>query len=158
MDAASIVNKFQRELDLENGKKYIIKVIPTLKGIKIASQLSKFVLPIIGGTIDGIRNIDPDLGPPRTFSDIAKVLIEKLESGDVEDILINLLQGARVKELDSPVRDLDIDQDFRANYGELIAVLEFSLKENFGSAFSGKGISHRLTEAVTNLMGSTEQE
>ena len=62
-------------------------------------------------------------------------------------------------ELQIDGNEVDIEEYFAANYGELIEILEFSLKENFSSFFMGKGIKARFLQAIESLMtGQIPQE
>ena len=150
MDLQNIANKFSRTTTI-NDKEYSIKILGGLEGIKMAKRLSKIILPLIGGSLDGLRHDDIIHGAPKSFTQLALTICEQMDEAGVEQIIVDLLQGCRVKGADGMSRDVDINEDFAANYGELIELLEFSLTENFSSFFTANGIQARFMKAISSL-------
>lgn len=152
------ITKFQKTLELENGDKYIINILKGRDGIRLFNKLKNVLLPLIGGTIDGIKQEDVSFSKITTFSDLALILCDQLDKIDVEDTILTLLKDCQYEKKGDIPKTVNFDIHFAANYGELLTVLEFALKENFGSLFMGKGIHLRLMETVTKVMGSSPEE
>lgn len=136
-----------------NGKDYQISVLPALKAIGMARKLSKVLLPILGGTIDGMRD-EGLTATSSTFSDIAMTLVEQLDGLDLENTIKQLCKGLTCN--GKEVRDLD--SHFQGELGELVGVLEFALRENFSSFFTGNDLSARLKEMLEGVTGGISTE
>lgn len=146
------LSKLQRTKKINNNE-YTIKLLGGLEGIRVGNKLIKAVLPIVGGGLDGMKK-DDIFDTPKTWTHIALTVCEQLDELNAEELILTLLKGATIKYPDQPTKDLDINSDFMANYGELIVLLEFTLKENFGSLFTEKGIIQSLTQAIDKLTNS----
>ncbi len=138
-----------------NGKNIRIKLLPALTvGIPTARRLLNIIAPAVGGTLDGLRHDDFIHGAPKTFSEMALVVCKQLEEAEVHQIMFTLLEHM---EVDNKV--VNLDEYFMANYGEMIEILEFALRENFQSFFTGNGMKQRFQKVVGMIMsGQTEQE
>lgn len=142
-------NKFFRKKTI-NGRKYQIQLLPALKAVGMAKTLSKVVLPALGGTIDGMRD-DGFNGVPKTFTDLALVICTQLDGLDLEDIIQSLLEGCSCDGTDV----VDLDSHFQGELGELVGVLEFALKENFSSFFTGNDLIAPLMKMMEGMGVST---
>lgn len=159
MNANDILSKHQATVTTESGRKYTINILRTSKSLPIFRKLVKIVLPIMGGTLDGLRHDEDYFGPAKTFSGIAEALVMRLDEIGIEQLVQDLLAGAYVQESpDSVPRDVDFDNDFAGEFGELFEVVEFAIEKNFGKMFQGKGMLHRLMGAVTAMSGQTDSE
>lgn len=143
-----------KDTTLSNGKKVRIKILPAMsEGIPIARRLFSIIAPAVGGTFDGIKEED-SYGTPRTFTELALTLCQQLDKSEVVQIIVTLLNNL---EVDGKV--VDLDEYFAANYGEMIEILEFSLKENFSTFFTGNGMSQRFQKVIAMILsGSTDVE
>lgn len=145
---------FDRQRKKEfNGKTYQLTVLPAGEGYAMALRLLKLILPALGGGLDGMQHDELIHGAPRTFSDLALTICEQMDKADVLGITKRL-----VKDVVVDGQGIDFDEYFAANYGELITVLEWSLKENFGSFFTESGIQTRLMNLVGTLTGKAPEE
>jgi hypothetical protein len=138
-------NKFFRSKEI-NGKRYQITLLPALKAVGMAKTLSKVILPAIGGAIDGVRD-DGLNGPPRNFTDLALTLCTQLEDLDLDNLINTLMQGVMCE--GKEVRD--INTHFQGELGELVAVLEFALRENFSSFFTGNDLIAPLKKMLAGM-------
>lgn len=138
-------NKFFRSKVI-NGKKYQITMLPALKAVGVGKKLLKVVLPAIGGTIDGLRE-DNIYGTPKTFTDVAVALCTQLDDIDLDELIYALLNEASCE--GKTIRD--IDSHFQGEIGELIGVLEFALRENFSSFFTGSDFLAPLMRMLNGM-------
>lgn len=110
------------------GKKVQIYVLPAGEGIAMATKLAEVALPMLGGLgkdmQDGVTEADVDFGK------IALAISGSLDKVDILAIIKRLLKDVTID--DSAV---NFDDYFSCNYAELIAIMAFALKENFGSFF-----------------------
>lgn len=137
-----------------NGKNIRIKLLPALTvGIPTARRLLNIIAPAVGGTLDGLRHDDFIHGAPKTFSEMALVVCKQLEEAEVHQIMFTLLEHM---EVDNKV--VNLDEYFMANYGEMIEILEFALRENFQSFFTGNGMKERFHKVVGMIMSGQTQE
>lgn len=148
-----VQDKYYATGTLGSGKKFTVKKLRMGVGLKVAKKLNKIILPLIGGGIDGLKHDDYIHGAPKSFSTLALLLCEQLDQAQIEDLIVVLLEDFNVDG-----KDVDIDDYFSANYGELVEVLEFSLKENFKSFFTGKGIQAQLVDKLKEMLGLTQEE
>lgn len=118
-----------------NDKIFKVKILGARDGFNIGLQISKLILPAIGSSIDGMRQDELLHGAPNTFGEAAQKLVQQMGEVDANDIVEKLLSGLIVDD-----EDVNWDDYFAANYSELLEVLTFSMKENFGSFFTGNDI------------------
>ena len=110
------------------GKEVQIYLLRAGDGIAIAQKLSSIVASFLGsagmdGSSDGVT-ID--------FSKIAEALSKYLSEKELIEIITKLL-----KEMTINGSQVNFDEYFSGNYGELLAIMSFALQENFGSFFDG---------------------
>lgn len=103
-----------------NEKEVSIVLVGALEGIKITTQLSKVLFPVIAAMKDKKANV----------VDLVAQALEHTDEIDLEGIIKKLFDGATVDEF--PIKP---DVYFAGNYGELIDFLAFALEANFGSFF-----------------------
>jgi len=152
MEDNSVINKFQKKINVGD-KEYVIRVLPAGVGMKMGLRLVKIVTPLLGGVMDDLSSNSDLFGEDDTFTKLASKMVLVLEEEQLDEIVHSVLSSAVIIEKGKIPRDLDFDNDFMANYGELIEVLAFALKENFSSIFQGKGIRHHLAGMVTKVLG-----
>lgn len=129
---------------LSNGKKVRVKLLPAVSvGIPVARRLMDIIAPVVGGSLDGMKHDDFIHGAPRTFTEMAMTVCKQLEKAEVGSLVFTLLEGLEVDNT-----DVDLDEYFTANYGEMVEILEFALKENFQSFFTGDAIKQRFLKMV----------
>lgn len=109
-----------------NGKEFQIYLLRAGEGVLLAKKLSGLVASFLTTNDEGEVTID--------FSKIAEGLSESLSEKDFVEIINKLL-----KELAVDGRQINFDDYFSGNYGELVQILSFAIQENFGSFFEGLG-------------------
>lgn len=145
------VNKFKRAKTLSNGDKAEITLIPATKALGLAKKLLNIIAPAVGGTLDGLRHDDYIHGAPRSFTDMALTLTQKIDESQLEDIIVALMYGLKVNG-----EDVNFDEYFTGNYGTMIELVEFSLRENFETFFTGKGIKARFLKTIQIMLSGME--
>ena len=128
-----------------NGKEVTIFLLPASKGLVTAKKLSQVLLPTIGAFADGTSGDGLDLSMP------AAILVDSLDSLDVMAIVSILLEQMCVDG-----REVNFDEYFMANYGELFEVIKFALEENFSSFFTGSGIAKMLRNKLPKMPTAAE--
>lgn len=133
-----------------NDVEYRIKLLDGRTGFRTAKDLSKILLPLLGESVDASRHDDVFHGAPKTFRDMALLLLQQIDSVDVEDVIFNRLfvyfvvDGVEVK----------LENVVMGQYHLLVDLLVFAIKENFGSLFEGKGLISRF-QSVVGQMGTS---
>jgi len=150
---SQIVNQFTHTQKLETGEKVGVKILRTKDGMRIALKLLDIIAPTVGGAVDGFRHDDELHGAPTSFRDLSLVLCSQIDKLDILNLIDILLEDLTIDG-----NDVNVDDYFAANYGQLIEILEVSLKANFSSFFMGKGIKARFMKTIQNLMGLTSTE
>lgn len=120
---------------------YSVKLLPASVGFSVATNLIKTFLPVLGSYIDA--NGRKGLVLPEddsVFSEMALLLCTQLDKIDPLVLVQQLLNDALVNG-----KPFNFDDQFRANYSDLVKLLEFALRENFGDFFTvylqEKGVS-----------------
>lgn len=141
-----MVRKITRETTI-NKKKYTIKPLGAMDGLRHGRSLLAVVAPLLGGTMDGLR-VSEYVETPKSFTELALTLCQQLDKLDVDNLVISLLDGATC----NSVEITDIDEQFRGEMGAFIELVGFALQENFGELFTGKGLFARLQKTYLNLL------
>jgi hypothetical protein len=135
---------------------YQLKLLPARQGLVLGTKLVKLLGTSIGVSVDsGI--IDGEVKDYSFATNIAVAITSSMDRVDVVEIVEELLS-----ELAVGGTEVEFDTHFRGNYGELMAVVQWSLHENFGDFISGflkaKGID--FSEILTKLQnkGSPEEK
>jgi hypothetical protein len=111
------------------GKPFQINLVGAAEGIKIVTQLSDILVPLLGGIQEG-SSVDEEGNPTVDFALLAKSITMNMDKVDILSIMKALLRGLAVDGA-----EVNFDEYFTANYAELVAIIAFCLKENFGSFF-----------------------
>lgn len=143
------------EKKISTGKTIKIALLPAItKGIPVARRLLNLIAPVVGGTLDGLKHDDIIHGVPKTFSEMSLVVCQQLDQIDASSLVFTLLENMEVDG-----KAINLDDYFSANYGEMMEVLEFALKENFESFFTGNGMKQRFLKVVGMIQaGHTEEQ
>ena len=140
------------------GKQYSIRLLPAMQGVALANRLIRGVMPSLGAWLDGDRRSDFILPEDdNMFTEIALLLSSKLEDIGIEEIIKVLCIGLKCNG-----EEVNFDTHFRANYSDLMLVIETAMKENFGSFFidylEAKGISlQEIKETFTASKTPTQE-
>lgn len=131
-----------------NEELYSIELLGARKGVPIGLKLKGVVLPMIARGIDGLRD-EEMFEAPQTFTELAYILTQQLESLDIENMIFdNIL--AKISH--NGVFVEDTDEFFAANYGVMVELLAFALKENFASVFTVGGLTSNIQTKVKSLL------
>lgn len=122
------LSKFQRSIDV-NGKTFTVNILPAKKGLPIALKLVKTIGPALAKFAESANQGEI------AYTEIATELLTEMDSLDVMSIIEQLMNGYTVDGKEVP-----FDFYFTANYGELVEVLTFAIKENFGSFFEASAL------------------
>ena len=125
---------------------YTIQLLPATSGLAMSLEISKLLAPSVGAGLDGFGHDELLHGKATTFSGVAKLLATQLGTVDVSGMVKALLNN-----LEADGKKVNFDTHFRGNYGDLIQLIEFALKENFESFFTESGLKTRLTEVIQSL-------
>lgn len=120
-----------------NGKNVKIVLVGALDGIKITTQLSKVLFPVLG-----VISMKGE-GEPQSVSEIVGAALEHSDELDLEGIIKKLFNGSTVDEF--PIKP---DEYFSGNYGELVDFLAFALEANFGSFFEAAILKNQDTNVI----------
>lgn len=115
------------------GKQYQIYLLPATEGIGMAKRLASTFLPFLGEFYENIANGSID------FQAMAVALVGELEDYDIISDVKRLLRETAVDG-----NEVDFDNYYMANYGELVEAVAFAIKENFSSFFAAKGLFANL--------------
>lgn len=130
-----------------DGSEYQIKLLDALTGFRTAKDITTVVLPLVGGSFDASRHDDIVHGAPTTFQQLALLLVEQSDKVNIEDIIFNrLFRYLVVDGEQKKIEDIIV-----GNYGLLIDLVVFAIKENFGSLFEGKGLLSRFQGTLQNI-------
>ena len=130
---------------------FSITLLKGREGWRVAEQLGKVILPLIGESFDAGKHDEIIHGAPTTFRDLALVFIEQMDKLNTEEIIFDkLLKDVKV---DGEV--VAIEEVIVGNYDILVELLMFALKENFGSFFSQKGFITRFQSTIQTVMNPT---
>jgi hypothetical protein len=129
---------------------YQLVLLKGREGFTTALTLAKLLAPVLGTVFDGVKHDDYIHGAPKTFQDMALLLVNQLDKVDIEVIIFDKLlrglacNGAAVTEA-----------HWMGNYSELIELVVFALQENFGDFFGANGFKARFQETVKNVVNLT---
>lgn len=138
--------KNDRETTID-GVKYKIKVLPAMESLKRGLDLTKLLAPAFGSGMDGLMAADDYINPPKTFTDLTTILATQIDKIDVIDLVDSLLRDLEVND-----NRVNINDYFAGDIASMLLVIEFALKENFGSLFTGKGIQARLMGTLNKIL------
>ncbi len=148
-----------KQIMLEEGM-YAIKLLPSTQGIGLAFNLIRVFLPSIGAWADGEKKEGLILPEDNSmFSEVAMLLVGQMDRIDLSQVIKTLVGTALLNN-----QPIDFEKHFVGNYGSLIELVEFALKENFGSFFTSylrkKGIDlgSLTTQASASETPSAEME
>lgn len=147
--------KFYKHIEI-NGDLYKVKMIGGRKGVSVALKLKSIALPLIGQGLDGLKQENNYFEAPQTFTQMAMILTQQMEHHEIENLILDsILYEVSIKKGDK-FEVIDWDEFLIANYGSLIPLLAFALKENFQSFFTGSGMMKGILSKLQNLWESSQ--
>lgn len=126
-----------------NGKEYKIVLLDSYDGMDCWEYILKRILPSVGTAADAMQHDTLIDGSPTTFAEAMMHLSSKLDGSTFSTLSKVLLEGATVDG-----KPIDVNQEFKGNYGTWRKVLMLALKGNFSSFFD-KGWGENLTSLMT---------
>lgn len=136
-----------RTITIENVQ-YQIKLLDGLTGFRTAKDLGKILLPLVGESFDASRHDDVFHGAPKTFTQMALMLLQQIDSVNIEEIIFSRLFAYLVVDGEAvKLQDLIV-----GNYGILIDLVAFAIKENYGDLFAGKDLISRFQGVVQQMV------
>jgi len=146
-----------REIDAD-GITYTIKLLPATKGLSVATSLARTILPSLGSLADNVEKRDYILPEESViWTELAVMLVSQLDKIDIVKTVTMLMDGSSAD--GEPIK---FEEYFSGNYGTLIFLVEFALKENFGSFFTGylkaKGLEIPSLRAIFSKKVTSAEE
>jgi hypothetical protein len=139
-----------RSIEID-GSTYHIKVLDGLSGFRTSVELSKVLLPLVGESFDASRHDDVFHGAPKTFREMALLLLQQIDQINLEDMIFNRLLAHLLKDgVQVKLADIIVGQ-----YEILIELVAFAIEQNFGSLFKGKGLISRFQEKFQSMTSPT---
>lgn len=137
-----------------DGIEYEVTLLNTSRAFNVMQQLMKLSLPSIGAAADGFMFGD-EFTESQTWQAVAIHMLNQMDSVDTLGIVKEL-----VKTLKSDGIPVDFDTYFRGRLDLLVKVLEFVLKDNFSSLFTGTSLMNELLSfiAVYQTRATTKAE
>ena len=133
-----------------DGSQYQIKLLDGMSGFRTSVELSKVLLPLVGESFDASRHDDVFHGAPKTFREMALLLLQQIDQINLEDMIFNRLLAYLVKDgVQVKATDIIVGQ-----YEILIELVAFAIEQNFGSLFKGKGLISRFQSVVKKMDNS----
>lgn len=121
-----------------SGVTYEIALLPAEDGLELSTQLFGY----LGGALGAFLGTD-GAADPKVMAAAMSELGQHVASKSFRDLMLRILEGLRANDriiLDGRNRAL-FNEHFGANYGALVQVFLFALKENFGSFFDVPGLA-----------------
>ena len=117
--------KFKNKVrtDTIGGMEIQIYILGALEGFEMAKELAVIFAPILGAIKEGESDVD--------FKAAALSMASTLGEANILAITTRLLKDLCVDGV-----EITFDDYFAANYGALVQILAFALKENVSSFFS----------------------
>jgi len=112
-----------------NGVNYTITTLGARQGIKRGTEILQMMAPILGAIMDDDTNAT--FADSTLFTEIAIHLATRIDSDKILEIVDELLSG-----LYRGSQSINYDEEFSARLEDLVQVIEFALRENFGGFFS----------------------
>jgi hypothetical protein len=121
----------EREIKIgDNALKYSFNVMGARQGVQVGTEIIKMVAPVFGAIWDDETNTVIGLDESNLFSQIAAHMIHTLHSDKICALIDLLTQG-----LHKGSHRVEWDDEFAGKYFELVTLVEYSLKENYGDFF-----------------------
>jgi hypothetical protein len=144
------MSEFDTATTTIEGKEYVINMLNTSDAFIMGQDLIKLTLPSLGAAADGMFT-QVSLEEPSTFTAIAFHLIRQLGDINTLEMIKKLLKGVKVD--NNPI---DFEKHFRGKLDLLALLIEFAIKENFGSLFMGTSLRKRLMDCINDLNSGTQ--
>lgn len=139
------------------GKTYSVKLLNTSTGLVVGQRVLEAAGPAIGVLLDRKSNdgfIVP--GEDSLYTEVFIAISRQLHALGLVDLIKQLFVG-----LTCNGQPVDFETHFAGNYGELFAVTEYALMENFSGLFIGylkaKGLEIHTLSNLMNLQKAQTQ-
>lgn len=123
---------------------YELKLLNTSRAFITAEQLIKLGLPSLGAGLDNaMLGDEEEFLESQTFATIAILITRQMDEVDVLSIVKELL-----KDMTADKAPVDFEKYFRGRMDLLIEIIEFALRENYGSLFIGTSLIGKLMKSM----------
>lgn len=122
---------------------YSVTQMPAMRAVRMQARLVKMLGPSFAAMIAS----NPE-NPDSCFPNAVGLLVEKLDEKTFEQLVLDLLQGARKD--GQELTKGKIDLDFAGKLNELFLVIQFVLEVNFSDFFLPGGIIGDLLAMAAN--------
>ncbi len=110
---------------------YSIKLLPATQGLVTGQRIVKAFGPALGVLLDSGSQEGLYPEEDKLYTDLSVAIVHQLDDLEIVQTIKELLAG-----LSCNSQAVDFDKHFAGEYGELIAVVEYALKENFSDFFT----------------------
>jgi len=129
-----------------DGVEYTIRLLNTSEAYLSGQKLLQLALPVMGAFADGVSDLDDPLKESSAFTAMAFHMAKQLGDVNTLGIIILLLDGATANGV-----PINFEKYFRGKLGLLVHVIEFAIKENYGSLFTDMDLRKHLTSFMGRL-------
>lgn len=143
-------DKVNKNID---GMQFELKLLNTSEAFISGQELLKLTLPSLGAFADGVTTPEDPFNENTTFTAIAFHLTKQLGDVNTLHIIKQMLAGATVDG-----QPINFETFFRGRLGLLVKVVEFAVKENYGSLFTDTGLRELLTGFMKGLATQTSEQ
>jgi len=131
---SNLVNAAGLRQKVINNKTYSIKLLPASRGMKLASRMFKTLAPALGVLLDSGEADKEALAlygeDESLFTNLAVALVRQIDELSIDETVKELFGG-----LSCDGVAIDFDTHFAGNYGDLLILATYCLKENYGDDF-----------------------
>lgn len=117
---------------------YELILLNTSRAFITGQKILKLSLPSAGVAADGLMGSD-EFSENDTFTSMAMFILRQMDEVDILEIIKELLEGLKA---DGEV--VDFEKYFRGDIGLLVEVIEFALRSNYSSLFTGSNLTKKL--------------
>lgn len=142
-----VKDKVQIELD---GVRYEVQLLSTSSSFTTGQELVTLIAPSLGAAADGFFSSNPDESK-MTFAEVAILLIGQMGDVDILNIIKLQLAGATADGI-----LIDFETHFRGNLGQLVNLLEFTMKENYSGLFTQTSLGRELQKFMKGWQEQTQ--
>ena len=134
-----------------DGVNYRIRLLNTSAAYTSFQDIAKLLLPAGGAALDGSLDSSVFEGD-QTFATSAMLLVKQMGEIDILSTIKLLLEGSEADDA-----AIDFEEYFKGNMLLLVKLLEFAIRENYGSLFIVTGLKERLQTFIKELTLQTQE-
>lgn len=119
---------FRELINEESQSVYEIKTLGGLTALSTFTQLVSLIGPTIASVFD--KKDEDEFEESTLLTEAVILLIKRMEESNIQGIIATVLKDATKNG-----KSLDIEEDFRGGFDELVDLIVFAFKENYQKAF-----------------------